>query len=163
ALITYLCGDLRVFKKFMVGLFSLYGLGLLGYTLVPAQGPYLAMAHQFQGPLAGALFTRWNDWLVGFGSNGFDVFPSLHCAVTVYLLLFDRQHRPWRFWLLLLPCAGLWFSTLYLRYHYFIDVPCGFALGLFSIWLAKNSKSLTNEKHETYPHLLRPALDQSRP
>ena len=69
------------------------------------------------------------------------VFPSLHCAVTLYLLLFDRQHRPARFKLLLLPCIALWFSTLYLRYHYFIDVLCGFALSAFALWLANRPHS----------------------
>ncbi len=160
SLISYLFGDLQLLKKFIAGLFSLYGLGLLGYTLVPAQGPYLAMAGQFHAPLTGWWFTGWNAQLVRFGSNGFDVFPSLHCAITVYLLLFDRQHRPGRFKLLLLPCAGLWVSTLYLRYHYFIDLPCGFALGSFSFWLA--NKHSTKDKHETYPHVFRPALHESR-
>src|SRR5262249_24763773 len=121
SLVFYACSELQVFKKFVVGLFSLYALGFLCYTLVPAQGPYLAMASQFHLPLGGGWFTRWNTAIVAFGSNGFDVFPSLHCAVTLYLLLFDRQHRRWSYNLLLLPCIGLWFSTLYLRYHYFID------------------------------------------
>ena len=160
SLISYLFGDLQVFKKFITGLFSLYGLGLLGYTLVPAQGPYLAMAGQFHAPLTGWWFTGWNAQLVRFGSNGFDVFPSLHCAITAYLLLFDRQHRPGRFKLLLLPCVGLWVSTLYLRYHYFIDLPCGFALGTYSFWLSNQHS--TNDKHETYTHLLRPPLHESR-
>ena len=52
-LISYLLEDLEVFKKLIVGLFSLYGLGFLGYTLVPAEGPYLAMAQQFHIPLTG--------------------------------------------------------------------------------------------------------------
>ena len=33
----------------------------------------------------------------GAGSNGVDVFPSLHCAVSSFFLFFDRRHRPWRF------------------------------------------------------------------
>ena len=90
--------------------------------------------------LSGGWFTALHAQVVQFGSNGFDVFPSLHCAVILYLLLFDRQHQPWRFKLLLLPCAGLCFSTLYLRYHYFIDLPCGLALGAFSLWLANRYK-----------------------
>jgi len=160
SLLSYCFGDVGLFKKFIIGLFSVYGLGLLGYTLVPAQGPYVAMTDQFHVPLTGGCFTRWNAEVVRLGSNGFDVFPSLHCAITLYLLLFDWQHRAWRFKLLLLPCAGLWFSTLYLRYHYFIDLPCGFALGIFSIWLA--NKYSTKPIHETHPPILRPALHENR-
>jgi membrane-associated phospholipid phosphatase len=61
-----------------------------------------------------------------------DVFPSLHCANSLYILLSDYEHKRWRFWAYLVPCVGLWASTLYLRYHYFIDVLCGLVLG----WLA---------------------------
>jgi len=127
-MICYFFGELELLKKFFVGLFSLYGLGYLGYSLVPALGPHLAMPDQYTAPLEGWAMTRWNSAVVRFGSNHVDVFPSLHCAVSSYMLFFDRRHKPWRFWLFLAPCAGLWVSTIYLRYHYFVDVVCGFAL-----------------------------------
>ena len=63
-----------------------------------------------------------------------DCFPSLHCAVSSYILFFDRRHRRWRFWLYLVPCVGLWVSTLYLRYHYFVDLVAGFALSAAALW-----------------------------
>ena len=136
SLVYYGLGKLDLFKRFMIGLFTIYGLGFLGYTWVPASGPYVAMSDQFAVPLRGWWLTAWNTRIVGLGSNGVDVFPSLHCAVSCYFLLFDRQHRRWRFWLYLLPCVGLWLSTIYLRYHYFIDLVCGFALAAFALWLA---------------------------
>jgi membrane-associated phospholipid phosphatase len=136
SLIYYGCDDLALFKKFMVGLFTIYGVGFLGYTWVPASGPYVAMSEQFTTPLTGWRFTEWNAKVVSLGSNGVDVFPSLHCAVSCYFLFFDRRHRPWRFKLYLLPCLGLWLSTVYLRYHYFIDLVCGFALSALALWVA---------------------------
>ena len=90
-----------------------------------------------QTPLAGWWITKWNAAIVAGGSNGVDVFPSLHCAVSSFLLFFDRRHRPWRFKLYLVPAVGLWLSTIYLRYHYLIDVLCGFALAAFALWLAQ--------------------------
>ncbi|EEF62254.1 phosphatase PAP2 family protein [Pedosphaera parvula] len=136
SLITYFLGNLDVLKKFFVGLFTIYGLGFLGYSLLPASGPHIAMADRFTIPLTGWCFTKWNAALVVHGSNGVDVFPSLHCAVTAFLLFFDRRHCPKRFKCLLIPCLGLWLSTIYLRYHYTIDVLCGFALAGFALWLA---------------------------
>jgi membrane-associated phospholipid phosphatase len=62
------------------------------------------------------------------GSNRVDAFPSLHCAVTAFTLLFDRVHAPRRFRLWLLPIIGLWIATIYLRYHYLTDVIAGMAL-----------------------------------
>ena len=99
------------------------------------------MAGQFHTPLVGWAITRANDAVVHAGSNGVDVFPSLHCAVTTFLLFFDRWHRRWRFWLYVVPCVGLWLSTIYLRYHYFVDCLCGFALASVALWLVRPRKS----------------------
>ena len=118
SLVYYFLGDVVLLKKFVLGLFTIYGIGFLGYSLVPAAGPCHAMAGQFSVPLHGWWFTRLNAAVVARGSNGVDVFPSLHCAISCFLLFFDRRHRPWRFRLYLVPCVGLWLSTIYLRYHY---------------------------------------------
>lgn len=136
SLLYYFCGDVTLLKRFVIGLFTIYGIGFLGYSLVPAEGPYLFLADQFTKPLDGWWITKWNATIVALGSNKVDVFPSLHCAVSSFLLFFDRRHRPWRFKLYLVPAIGLWISTIYLRYHYLIDVICGFLLGAFALWLA---------------------------
>lgn len=136
SLFYYFCGDVALLKKFVTGLFTIYGIGFLGYSIVPATGPYISMADQFTKPLDGWWITKWNAAIVAAGSNKVDVFPSLHCAVSSFLLFLDRRHRPWRFRLYLVPAVGLWLSTIYLRYHYFIDVVCGFALAALALWLA---------------------------
>jgi hypothetical protein len=140
SMLWYFCGSLPLLKRFYLGLFSIYGIGFLGYTFVPAAGPYIAMASEFHGPLTGGLFTRLNAAMVSYGSNHVDVFPSLHCAISSYILFFDRWHKRWRFRIYAAPCIGLWISTIYLRYHYFIDVIVGFALAGFALWLARSSR-----------------------
>jgi membrane-associated phospholipid phosphatase len=144
SMVYYFCGELELLKKFVAGLFTIYGIGFLGYSFVPAAGPYHAMAEQFSTPLSGWWITKWNAAIVARGSNGVDVFPSLHCAVSSFFLFFDRRHRPWRFKLYLVPCVGLWISTIYLRYHYLTDVVCGFALSAFALWLAKRFRTKSN-------------------
>ncbi len=136
SMLWYLFSPLQVAKRFYAGLFSLYGIGFLGYLVVPAAGPYLAMADRFSEPIEGGWLTSVNASLIAAGSNGTDVFPSLHCAVSCYLLFFDRRFRPRRYRIYLLPCMGLWISTIYLRYHYLIDLIAGFMLAAFSLWLA---------------------------
>jgi membrane-associated phospholipid phosphatase len=137
SIIYYFCGGVALWQKFVIGLFTLYGIGFLGYSLLPAAGPCFSMSDQFTKPLDGWWITKWNAAIVAAGSNKVDMFPSLHCAVSSFLLFFDRRHRPWRFKLYLVPAAGLWLSTIYLRYHYLIDVLCGFSLGAFALWLAR--------------------------
>jgi membrane-associated phospholipid phosphatase len=128
--------DLATLRAFLVGLFTIYGIGFLGYSLVPAYGPWIAMPDAFDVPLDGYAITRWNDAIVKAGSNGVDVFPSLHCAISCYFLLFDRKHARSKYRACLVPCVGLWIATIYLRYHYVVDVVCGFALAAFALWLA---------------------------
>jgi hypothetical protein len=131
----YCIRDLPVFRKCIVGLFTIYGLAFMGYTWFPAAGPHLAIA--FQTPLHGPWLLDPTLNLVNRGSNTVDVFPSVHVAATVYLLLIDRQHRPHRFIWFLAPCALLWFSTMYLRFHYFVDTLAGVAVALLGWWTAQ--------------------------
>lgn len=137
--IHYYRRGLDLARLFTAGFFTVYGLGFLGYTLVPAAGPHLdpAFAARFTVPLEGWLFTKWNAALVEAGSNRVDVFPSLHTAVTAFLLGFDRRHAPGRYRLWLVPTVGLWCSTIYLRYHYVTDVLAGFALAGLALWMTR--------------------------
>jgi membrane-associated phospholipid phosphatase len=115
---------------FLAGLFTVYGAGFLGYLLVPAAGPYVAFANAFRGPLPGGALWHLNQAMVAFGSNGVDVFPSLHAAVSVYILAFAWSHARREFWLLVPLVLGICISTIYLRYHYLVDVVCGVLLAL---------------------------------
>ena len=123
---TYCIGDLPRFRLCMVGLFTVHGLGFLGYTIWPAVGPHLHLP--FERPLIGTWFTELVTPMVIGGSNGVDVFPSLHLAVSLYLLGFDWLYNRRRFWWVLGPCVALWVSTIYLRYHYFVDLVVGMGL-----------------------------------
>jgi membrane-associated phospholipid phosphatase len=149
SIISYSRSELELAKKFSIGLFTIYGLGFLGYSFVPASGPWKAMASQFHVPLDGWALTHLNNAVVTAGTNGVDVFPSLHCAVSAFFLFFDREHRPWRFKLYLLPCVGLWLSTVYLRYHYFTDIICGFGLAAFALCL---SRRYASSRSTSIPH-----------
>ncbi len=158
SLVYYLCKDLEAFKVFILGLFTIYGIGFLGYSLMPAEGPYLAMAGQFTVPLKGWWITTWNAEIVRLGSNRVDVFPSLHCAISSYILFLDRRLQPWRFKLYLVPCIGLWISTIYLRYHYLVDVICGFLLSAFALWLTAqySKRSLKVKLPQPIPYEIHP-------
>jgi membrane-associated phospholipid phosphatase len=135
SLIWYFFRELPVARGFFVGLLGLYWVGFLGYLLVPARGPYLAFPDLFTVPLAGGVLTRANATLVALGSNHVDVFPSMHCAASAFILAFDRRHSRRRFWLFLVPVVGLWLSTVYLRFHYLVDLLAGFALAALA-WRA---------------------------
>jgi PAP2 superfamily len=134
----WLAGDsLIVAQRFYSGFFTVYAISFAGYVLLPAQGPYLDMPGVFHHPISGGWITRFNDALVRGGSNRVDVFPSLHVAASAFILFFDRSHARWRYLAYLAPAAGLWISTIYLRYHYGIDVMAGFAVTAIGLAVAR--------------------------
>ncbi len=114
-------------RAFYAGLFTLYAAGFAGYVTLPALGPYATMP--FAHPVHGYGVTRLLLRIVPFGTNRADAFPSLHCAVTAFILGFDviAGHRRRAAWCAL-PVALLWLSTLVLRFHYAVDVGAGFVL-----------------------------------
>ncbi|MDB6064137.1 MAG: hypothetical protein JWR26_345 [Pedosphaera sp.] len=111
-------------------LFTGFAIGFVGYLLVPAIGPAAAYPQLFTTPLHGGLILRLVSAAVEKGSSAYDCFPSLHVMITCVLLDHDwREFRP-RFWIMILPSIGLMISTVYLRYHYGVDVLAAFLLFL---------------------------------
>jgi membrane-associated phospholipid phosphatase len=143
---TYYCiRDLPRFRQCFAGLFVVYALGFIGYTFFPAGGPHRFL--EFEQPLKGIWITRLAKPVLDYASNGVDAFPSIHVAVSLYLLVFDRWNYRRRFWWLLLPCVALWVSTVYLRYHYCVDVIAGFVIGAIGLWVADLHGKSSLKKH----------------
>ena len=126
--------------RFASWILSVYAIGLPGYLLVPAIGPGKAFPDLFATPLDGWLITATNHSIIERGSAVYDVFPSLHVLITCALLAFDRRHCPRRFKFMLLPALGLFVSTIYLRYHYAIDLIAGVTMFLVALVLFRERK-----------------------
>ena len=141
---VYCIKNLRLFRKCIVGLFTLYALAFTSYTVFPAGGPWRWMT--FETPLHGPWLLDWTLGPVNEGSNAVDVFPSVHLAASLYLLRFDWQHGRRRFWVYLLPCLVLWWSTMYLRFHYFVDLLAGAAMALAGWWMAQKYAAATKDQ-----------------
>ncbi len=140
----YCLRQLRRFRQCMVGLFTMYGLAFAGYTMLPAGGPHRYLT--FATPLHGPWLLDWTLKTVNLASNSVDVFPSVHLAASLYLLLFDWQYRRRRFWWVLAPCLLLWFAALYLRFHYFVDLLAGVAVALAGWWTARAYEAATRHQ-----------------
>ncbi|CAM2869677.1 phosphatase PAP2 family protein [Helicobacter burdigaliensis] len=137
--IFYLCVNEKISKAFYNGILSLYAIGFLGYIFVPAIGPYFYYASEFKSSLNGFFFRDFLDKAYPTFSNFSDVFPSLHCGISLFILLFLKRFNKKHFYFWLIPCILLWFSTIYLRYHYLIDCIVGFVLAYFSYRIAKRT------------------------
>lgn len=122
--------------EFTLGTVLVYCLGQLGYLAVPACGPGTALADAFGGPIHGGFFWGCVSRAVAAGGAMKDVFPSLHTAAPVWFALFafhlartDRRYRPLA-WGTAFFSANIIFSTMFLRWHYAVDVVAGLALGV---------------------------------
>lgn len=111
-------------------LFTGFAIGFVGYLLVPSVGPGRAYPDLFRAPLSGGTISRLIAEVVAQGSSRYDAFPSLHVLITCILLDHDWREVRRRFWLMVVPSIGLLFSTVYLRYHYCVDILAGVLLFL---------------------------------
>ena len=135
-----LYGDFRnVALAIIIGFY----IGFLGYIAIPAVGPRFILDSSYTVRLEGILFydtTRdlWNS----LETINRDCFPSMHTCTTVITLLFAWKYRKrykggrLLFWIFLPLIVGLWMSTVYLRFHWVIDVIVGFLLALdLYLWI----------------------------
>jgi membrane-associated phospholipid phosphatase len=135
----------KAFKTvFLFVIFGFY-LSYLGYVAVPAIGPRFTQ-HEFEQTdedLPGMLITPFLRAYTNTGESippntlypaanvQRDVFPSGHTQVTLIVILLAFRYRARTRWLLGITGTLLIIATVYLRYHYVIDLIAG---GLFT-WL----------------------------
>jgi membrane-associated phospholipid phosphatase len=105
----------------------------LGYIAVPAIGPRFlpSIADAQTTSLTGLLFfqpvRRMLDSVEGITR---DCFPSGHTELTLLVLYYARKFHRRTFWCLLPFGIGIVLSTVYLRYHYVVDVAAGALVAL---------------------------------
>jgi membrane-associated phospholipid phosphatase len=103
-------------------------LSYLGYIAVPAIGPrFLPQILEAQTrPLTGMLFYQTvRDALDRAEGLTRDCFPSGHTEMTLLALYYARQFHRKTFRVLLPLGIAIIISTVYLRYHYVVDVAAG--------------------------------------
>lgn len=115
--------------------------GHLLYIAVPGFGPTHHLKDLFVNRLEGGLF--WNLVQKAVATNGAqkDIFPSLHTAGPSMFVMFAWVHRkstPFKYtWAFL----GVWttqiiIATMFLRWHYLVDIVAGLILAATSCYLA---------------------------
>jgi membrane-associated phospholipid phosphatase len=121
------------FRETCAGLVGALFIGYLGYLFLPALGPHAWLPEStWSVPLDGNFITPLIRSLNARHGGVFprDAFPSLHTAnaVTILLVTWRRDRRA--FGVYLVPCLGLVAATVYLRWHYVVDVAAGAALAV---------------------------------
>lgn len=122
------------FRHMALCLTLVFIMGFLGYVFFPASPPRYFIEHMYTDPprLYG-LFLY--DWLQG-AWDGLSVisggaFPSLHVGISAVALIYAWRFRHMNYictlvWYMYTPLVvSLWFSTIYLRHHWVIDIAAG--------------------------------------
>ena len=126
------------FDEAVFGIMLCFYLSYLGYLLFPAVGPRFTLAHlQTRDLAASSLVVAIQDTLNALENTKTDAFPSGHTAVALLTLYYAWKFRERVLVALLITAVtGLIASTVYLRYHYVIDVIAGIALTALTVYVA---------------------------
>jgi membrane-associated phospholipid phosphatase len=142
--------------ELLTGFALTYAVSYLGYLFLPARGPVIFHAADFAGPLRGGAF---HDLVVAStaatgGNHG--AFPSLHVGAAAYVCLFDLRHNRLR-GLTYVPLVLLIaVSTVFVRYHYVVDLLAGLAIAVAANraaprWLAVWQRRTSPRAHRPPP------------
>jgi len=108
----------------------------IGYIAVPAIGPRFFLDSQVE-PFQGASVQFIRQTLNSAEGLTRDCFPSGHTELTLLVLYCARRFEKRAFWVMLPPGLALIISTVYLRYHYAIDVIAGAVLAVAILALSE--------------------------
>jgi membrane-associated phospholipid phosphatase len=132
----YLKDRLEEFNTLVFILAFGYYISFIGYILFPAIGPRYTLTPLQSVPLEGSLITDFvRDILNTLEHNKRDCMPSGHTQIALMVLCLASRYEKFLFYIFFPIICGLILSTVYLRYHYVIDlfVGAGFAVGCLII------------------------------
>ncbi len=139
-------GDFNKFARTIM--FGFY-LSYLLYFFMPAIGPRFTI-HEFQSvsyELPGLLVTNIFRGFVDAGGGiiagaanpalaaNRDCMPSGHTMLTIINMILAFRFRSKFRWGFLILGLSLIFSTVYLRYHYVVDLIAGLIFALIAVWI----------------------------
>jgi membrane-associated phospholipid phosphatase len=110
----------------MMGYLTIMLMGITSYMILPATGPESFLADQFTRDLQGQAVSRSVAYIISVGRVGYDCFPSLHVGIPLLITFYLRRYCRKAFVPSLIYVALMSCATVYLRYHYFIDVAGAF-------------------------------------
>lgn len=127
-------------------------LSYLGYFTLPGIGPRFTL-HNFDNintELPGIFLTNFLRECVNIGESipsgtlnpadvvQRDIFPSGHTMITLIVIYLSVKLKSYSRYFLVPVGTLLIFATVYLRYHYVIDLVGGALLMIFSVWSGKH-------------------------
>ncbi len=134
--------DQRRLNRFALSSLLLFCTAHVFYMIVPGYGPYAHLAGSYQHALPHGY---WYDVVlkaVAAGGAQKDIFPSLHTAAPTMIAFYSFRNRdilPYKYtWpIISFIAVNIVGATIFLRWHYAIDVVTGLCLAFTSVLVSE--------------------------
>jgi len=147
----YIWKRYKEFKYTIFIVFFSFYFSYLLYLIFPANGPrfHLHVFGAISNELPGVVFTEYIREFLNFGEaipSGVlnpqdyvqrDAMPSLHIITAFLIMYLSRKFRSKSFYFYLPYFFLMTVSTIYLRYHYAVDIAGGIIVSVFTILIGK--------------------------
>ncbi|OGQ48942.1 MAG: hypothetical protein A3I09_03270 [Deltaproteobacteria bacterium RIFCSPLOWO2_02_FULL_47_10] len=134
------------FREMALALTFTFIMGFIGYVLWPTSPPRYLIPHLYTNPqvLHGIfIFDRLQGAWDNLSVVPCGAFPSLHVGVSAVALFYAWKFRnigriyKWIWYLYIPLVTSLWFSTVYLRHHWVIDIFAGWIVALIGFGMSE--------------------------
>jgi membrane-associated phospholipid phosphatase len=147
----YLRSRYEDFKYSVFIIFAGFYLSYILYMIFPAVGPRFHL-HDFaaiNSELPGLFLTKYLRAILDFGESippgvsnpqdyvQRDAMPSAHAEIVMLLTYLAHKLKLKTFYLYLSYCILMIISTVYLRYHYVIDIAAGGVLAVIAVMIGR--------------------------
>lgn len=136
----------KEFDKYLRNILFAYFFSYFLYFILPAIGPRFTIYsfQQINSELPGIFLTDTLRWFINFGGGvtdqtvnptnivNRDCMPSGHTMITLVAIIYSFRFQSKMRWLVFTIGISIIFATIYLRYHYFVDIIAGFIFGIIS-------------------------------
>ena len=141
--LAFLKKDVQMLRQLVLGILVIYIIGMALYYLFPSIGPlfvspdlYAHTTNKYQGVLwGGHLAIQANPATFQAGPYlGVAAFPSLHGAHFLFLMLMAYRYTRPLAWIYVPWICLLYLSTIYLGWHYVVDLVAGAGMAYITYW-----------------------------
>lgn len=151
--IVYWNKDTVLLGRFAIGTLLMFLTAHVVYMIVPGYGPYWYLKGTFAHELEGGTFWQLVRETVDAGGAQKDIFPSLHTAAPTFFAIFSFRHRrliPFKYsWpLVAFLATQIIIATMFLRWHYLIDIVAGLTLATGASLLGQHLTDWEQAKRE---------------
>jgi hypothetical protein len=146
ALVVYgVFGSAQQQRRLLVGICAALLIGGVSYWVAPAVGPFIFRTSDNVSLAAnqGLMLTMYhyiretNSVPTGYFGAALGAMPSMHFAFATLFLLFTWRSKPWLAGWYIATLIWFFIDSVYLGWHYLVDIPGGVIVALAAYYLAR--------------------------